>query len=352
MYGIKAGKNNGCRVFIPSHEIPDAGMINKITMLSLEKSSGLAESINRGLERAMPMLTPLSIVLGFVFSGFFIHLRPYVSWFFGIMTFSGALKLRAAEFGATIRSPKPVLFFLAAAHIVMPLLALLAASLGFADQDIVSGFILLFAGPTAVSSFIWVTMYGGDKALCLTLILIDTVLAPLLVPGSLFILMGAKTVIDMSGIAFSLFMMIVVPVVLGVTVNEASKGKIPSVICPYLNPLSKICLMLVIAANTSAIAPRIQLNDPVVWKVALFCILLSSAGFVITKLAALAGKCGAEKSATMFFSGGLRNISAVTTIAVTFFPEAAALPPLLGIVFQQTIAALMGKLLVAKAKDA
>jgi tagaturonate reductase len=319
-------------------------------MFSLEKSMELAKDINRHLERAMPLLTPSSIVLGFAFSGFFIHLRPFVSWLFGIMTFSGALKLRAVEFGVTIRSPKPIFFFFAASHIVMPLIAMFAASLGFANQDIVSGFILLFAGPTAVSGFIWVTMFGGDKALCLTLILIDTMLAPLVVPGSVSLLMGAKTAIDMSGIAFSLFMMVVVPVLLGVTVNEASKGKIPSLVCPYLNPFSKICLILVIAANTSAIAPRIRLSDPVVWKVALFCIILTSAGFVITKLAALAGKCGSEKSVTLFFSGGLRNISAVTTISVTFFPEAAALPALLGIVFQQTIAAVMGKLLVTKTK--
>jgi len=234
----------------------------------------------------------------------------------------------------------------------MPLIALLVASLGFANPDIVSGFVLLFSGPTAVSGFIWVTMFRGDKALCLTLILIDTILAPLVVPGTVSLLMGAKTTIDMSGIAFSLFLMVVLPVFLGVTINEASKGKIPSLVCPYLNPLSKICLMLVIAANTSAIAPRVQLSDPVVWKVALFCVLLSGAGFVIAKLVALAGKCGDEKSITLFFSNGLRNISAVTTIAVAFFPEAAALPTLLGIMFQQTIAAIMGKLLIQKAKDA
>jgi hypothetical protein len=36
------------------------------------------------------------------------------------------------------------------------------------------------------------------------------------------------------------------------------------------------------------------------------------------------------------------------TIAVTFFPQTAALPILLSIVFQQSIAALMGKLLIKK----
>ncbi|MCL2880906.1 MAG: hypothetical protein FWF29_11740, partial [Treponema sp.] len=61
-----------------------------------------------------------------------------------------------------------------------------------------------------------------------------------------------------------------------------------------------------------------------------------------------AARCNPEKSVTMIFCGGLRNISAVTTIAVTFFPEAAALPALLGIVFQQSISALMGRALIRK----
>jgi predicted Na+-dependent transporter len=36
------------------------------------------------------------------------------------------------------------------------------------------------------------------------------------------------------------------------------------------------------------------------------------------------------------------------TIAVTFFPEATALPTLLCIVFQQIIAAVMGKIIIKK----
>ncbi|MDR2136453.1 MAG: hypothetical protein LBO76_07545, partial [Treponema sp.] len=51
-----------------------------------------------------------------------------------------------------------------------------------------------------------------------------------------------------------------------------------------------------------------------------------------------------EKQITVFFSSALRNISAAATLAIEFFPEAAALPALLGIVLQQTMAALMGRL--------
>ncbi|MDR0290544.1 MAG: bile acid:sodium symporter family protein [Treponema sp.] len=306
-----------------------------------------AEAINRRLEQLMPVLTPLGIALGFFLPGVFIHLRPFVPWLFGLMTLAGAMNLRASEFGSTIRSPVPILAFFISTHIIMPLCAMFAAS-GFfgGSPDTVAGFILLFSGPAAVSSFIWVTMFHGDKTLCLTLILLDTMLAPLVVPGTVSLLMGAKVAMDMTGIAVSLVLMVVIPTIIGVTLNETSRGKIPAIVCPYLNPVSKVCLMLVIAANTSPVAKIIRFDDIEVWKIMGLCITLSAGGFLLSKFAAAAIKCNATKSIDLFFTGGLRNISAVTTIAVTFFPEAAALPALLGIMFQQTLSAIMGKLCV------
>jgi predicted Na+-dependent transporter len=55
---------------------------------------------------------------------------------------------------------------------------------------------------------------------------------------------------------------------------------------------------------------------------------------------------------SLFFAAGLRNITAATTIAIAYFPAAAALPTVLGILFQQTTAAIMGRLLMGKAPAA
>jgi predicted Na+-dependent transporter len=306
-----------------------------------------ADDINKHLERLMPVLTPTGIMLGFLLPGIFIHLRPFVPWLFGIITLAGALKLRVAEFGSTIRSPIPIAAFFVSTHVLMPLCTMFTASYLFGDSpNTVVGFILLFSGPAGVSSFIWVTMFKGDKALCLTLILLDTLLAPLVVPGTLLLLMGANVTMDMAGIALSLILMIVVPTIIGVTLNETSRSSIPNVVCPYLNPVSKICLMLVIAANASPVASIIHISDPMVWKIATACVVFSTGGFLLSKLTAVGIRCNREKNVSLFFAGGLRNISAVSTIAVTFFPEAAALPALLGIMFQQTLSAIMAKLFI------
>ena len=305
-----------------------------------------ADAVNRHLERLMPVLTPTGILLGFLLPGIFIHLRSFVPWLFGLITLTGAMRLRVSEFGSTLYSPLPIIAFFISTHVLMPLCAMFAAAHLFGNSpDTVAGFVLLFAGPAGVSSFIWVTMFKGDKALCLTLILLDTLLAPLVVPGTTSLLMGAKVTMDMTGIALSLILMIVVPTIIGITLNETSRGFIPDLACPWLNPFSKICLVLVVAANASPVASIIHISDPMVWKIATACVVLSTTGFVLSKLTALSIRCSRGKNISLFFAGGLRNISAVSTIAVTFFPEAAALPALLGIVFQQTLSAVMGKLL-------
>ena len=305
-------------------------------------------NINNILGRLIPLTTPLAVTIGFLLPDIFIHLRPFVPWLFAMMTFSGALKLKATELGNAVKSPVPILLFFFTSHVLMPVAALLTSSSFFTNTDIIAGYVILFAGPTAVSGFIWVAIFKGDKALGLTLILLDTILAPLIVPVTVYILLGSAVTIHGSGIAISLLFMIVVPTIIGVTMNETSKGKIPTIICPWFDPLAKICLMLVIAANTSAVARSIKLNDPLIWKVAILCIVLTVTGFLLAKLNGIIAKCGEEKTTSLVISGGLRNNSAVMTIAVTFFPEMTVIPTLLSIIFQQMIAAIMGRLILRK----
>jgi predicted Na+-dependent transporter len=304
--------------------------------------------LNHFMDRMIPVTTPLAVALGLFLPDFFLPLRPYVIVLFAIMTFSGALKLTAVELGGAIKNPAPILFFFFTSHILMPAAALYSSSFFINNPDVTAGFVLLFAGPTAVSGFIWVMIFNGDKALGLSLILLDTLLAPFVVPAALSVFLGTKIAMDMRGIAVSLMFMVVVPTIIGVALNETSKGKIPRVICPGFDPFAKFCLMLVIAANSSAIAPIVKFNDPLVWGTAILCIVLTIVGFLLARLNGIAAKCGYEKSAALVIAGGLRNNSAVMTIAVAFFPEAAVLPTLMSIIVQQTIAAIMGKLIIRR----
>jgi predicted Na+-dependent transporter len=313
-----------------------------------QKAAELAVALNGKLERLMPVLTPSGVLLGFLFPQVFIYLRPLVSWLFAVMTLSGALKLRARDLGMAVRNPLPILLFFLSSHVLLPLAVLFITGALFAgDADTISGYVLVYAAPTAVSGFIWVSIYRGDGALALAMILLDTLAAPVVVPGTVSLLLGTRIALDMTGIAVSIILMVVIPTVVGVMVNEISRGKAPPLIVPYLNPVAKVCIVLVIAANASAVAPQVHPGDPKVWAIGALCVGLSALGYLFSKLMCILGRLGPEKKVSIFFAVGLRNISAATTIAIEFFPQAAALPAILGIVFQQTMAAVMGKLLMS-----
>jgi tagaturonate reductase len=154
----------------------------------------------------------------------------------------------------------------------------------------------------------------------------------------------------MAGIAVSLILMVVVPTIIGVGLNEISRGKAPRLLDPYLGPFSKVCLLLVITSNTAAISSQVHFDDVRVWIIAAVSIGFSVLGFICAWLAGILGKFNREKRTTLLFALGLRNTSAAMTLGIEFFPPQAALPAVLGIIFQQTLAALMGKLLLGRAK--
>ncbi len=303
--------------------------------------------LNNLLDKAMPLLTPIGVTCGFMFPDSFIKLKPYVPWLFAVMTLSGAIKLRFAEMKAAIGNPRPIISFFIAAHIIMPFLAFVFGTLfNPQNHDIAAGFVLLFAIPTAVSGFIWNSIFSGLGALSLTLIVLDTLLAPLIVPFTISILLGPLIVFSLSGMALSLIGMVVIPTIIGISVHELTNGSIPKAVGDYLGVISKLFLLLVIAANTSAVAPKVSLNSPGIWLIALQGIGLSASGFILGKLTGFFAHTDEQSRRTLVFSVGLRNISAAATLAIAFFPEQAALPAILGMIFQQTLASFSGRILL------
>ena len=314
--------------------------------------SGTANSINKFLERIFPLLSPMGVALGVLLPGLFIHLRPIIPWLFGTITLSGALKLRVRELGRAASSPLPIIFYFLYAHVVIPLLIFLLSTLIFKnDPDSVTGFVLLYSVPTAVTAFIWISIFRGDSALSLALILLDAILAPLVIPATVRLLLGTSVHLDMTAMAFSLFFMIVIPTILGVVLNELSRGKIPAAADPWLSPFSKVCMVMMIASNSASVAPQIRPNDPHFWIIALVCIGFIIMNFISARLMGIAGKFGREKQVSLFFASGLRNTSAAMTLGTEFFPAAAALPPILGIMLQQITAGIFGRILLRGKKD-
>jgi tagaturonate reductase len=314
-------------------------------VLSPQKLAGI---INSSLERAFPLLISLGVILGVVLPWVFIDMRSIVPFLFGTVTLVGALKLRVRELGKTIASPLPILLYFLTARVFMPLIVFAFSSLVFNNPDIVAGYVLLYAVPTAVTGFIWVSLYKGDPALGLTLILLDTIFAPIVVPATVRLLLGGGINLDMTGMIVSLTLMIVIPTIAGVALNESSRGKIPALLTPYLAPLSKLLMILVVAANASAVAPQIRFDNPQMWLIIAASVIFIVLSFFCARFAATAGKLNREKEVAFLFASSLRNSASAMTLAIRYFPEIAALPAVLGIMLQHNTAAVMGRIFYGK----
>lgn len=303
--------------------------------------------LNRVLEKMMPILTPISVVIGVLLTAWLLPLTYLVPWIFAFMTFSGSLNSSFSDLKRVILHPKRILICLVILHVVMPIIAFGVGNLFFfGDTYTITGIVLAFVIPTGIMSLIWVSIYKGNVALTLSIIILNTMLSPIIITYSLKLLVGSSVEIDQWGMMSGLFWMIVVPSLLGMLLNQATKGRVKTTLSPKLAPLTKVGLGIVVAINSAAVAPYLA---EVSWKlvgIIVTVFLLAFCGYVIGGLAAkYLFRWDYEDIVALTFNSGMRNISAGAVIAITFFPAPVAIPVISCMLIQQLLASFFGQML-------
>lgn len=144
----------------------------------------MLKKFNSFIEKWMALVTPTCLLLGVCFPDIAKCGLPYVPAVFAFMTFAGALKSRFKDVANVFRHPGSLLIIMLLVHVVIPTAACGAGHLFFGNNmELITGMVLEFAVPTAVVSLMWVTIYDGNSPLSLSLVVLDTVLAPFLIPG-------------------------------------------------------------------------------------------------------------------------------------------------------------------------
>ncbi|MEK4532869.1 bile acid:sodium symporter family protein [Solibacillus sp. FSL K6-1554] len=305
----------------------------------------MVQLLNQFIQKWMPVLTPLSLVIGVLLEKIGTHFLFLVPVLFAVMTFISSLNLKFRDIKVFKQYPKTILFVIAFLHILMPLWAFFLAELIFDDRLLTIGFLISVAVPTGVTSVIWVTISKGNLPLSLAIILIDTLLAPILMPLILHLVVGESISLNTSALIFDLIWMIVLPSILGILVNEWTKGKLFEQYGKPMSLVSKLCLFGIIMINSSAIAPYVKTIDLELAKVIAVVLFLAVSGYVFSLvLGRLLWKSEADQ-ATFVFNGGMRNIAVGVVIATTYFPSKVAMPVVFGMLFQQVLASIFYKII-------
>lgn len=288
----------------------------------------------------MFLIVPGSLVLGFFFSGPLLQFVSLVPYLFAFVTLTMAIGCSLDALRVVLLRPLPILWSLSIAHVVLPLIAFGMGSLLFgASSPYTIGFVLFALIPLGVSSVIWVSLSGGSIALMLALVVVDSALSPLIVPSGIQLFFGTGLEVDNGKLMGDLLLIVVVPTIVGVLLNQLTRGRINEVVRPVAAPISKLCFVAVVALNASAIEPYVmQLRgDLLVLAPAVIALvgICYGAGF----LSALPFR-NHELLVTLSYASGMRNISLGIVLALGYFSPQAAVPVVLGIMIQQPVATL------------
>lgn len=305
----------------------------------------MLQRCNRFLEKWMFLVTPCCLAAGVLFPSVAGLGVPYVPLVFAFMTFIGGLKSSFRDIAAVFRSPLPLLACLVTLHLVLPAAACGLGRLLFPDNpNVVTGMVLEFSVPAAVVGLMWVSIYRGNSPLSLALVILDTLLAPFLIPLTLRLLVGSQVAIDTSRMMEELIFMIALPALLAMVLNQLSRDRVKETWPARLAPYSKFCLIFVVTANSSEVAPYIRHLNAQRLLAAGCILLLATCGYVIGWLLALLFRQPHDITVSMIYGAGMRNISAGAVIASTYFPAEVVFPVMIGTLFQQILAALFGML--------
>lgn len=299
--------------------------------------------INKTMEKIMALFIPVSLVFGIIFSAALHDFSALIPWIFAFMTFAGSLNSTFASLKQAMLSPLPLVLTIFFLHLFMPLFALGIGHVVFSgDLFTITGLVLAMAIPTGISSVVWVAMYRGNVALSLAVILIDTMLSPLIVPFTMSILVGGNIEMDVFSMTQGLILMIVIPSIAGMLLNQLVKGKSIEKLSANLSPFSKIGMGFVVMLNGAVVAPYLLDVSVKLLAIAIVVFIIACSGYIISFLFGKLFKQDKETVIALMFNGGMRNISAGAVIAISYFPAAVAVPVVMGMLFQQTLASVFG----------
>ena len=293
--------------------------------------------LNNWIANNIPFLILAALIAGLLFPTQLGVFSPYVGYMMIFQTFANSL-------GGGFRDLAQVTML--TLHVLMPVIALGAGVLIFPQNPLYTlSLVLVESSPAAVSSLIWMTIGGGSTGICLSTVLLDSLLSPLILPLTLRLLCGTMVALDTLGLIKSLMVMVVIPAAAAMFLCRVWGRERCSHLKTQLALPSKLVLLLIVSANVTRCADSLRhLNISLALLVCcslVMRVLGLTIGFGISRLFRLPYDTGLAVSV----NSGMRNNSAAATLAAQYFPSDVVLSPSVSPVLSQLSVSLAIRLL-------
>lgn len=300
-------------------------------------------SFNSFIERHITFVAPTCVLLGVLTSRWFSSYQWLAAYFFTVMAFQGSLSSDFSALKDVGRHPLPVFVVIGFLHLLMPVLGYLLGMIFFHnDMHLVTGIVIEQIVPAGMMGMTWAELYGGNMALSLSIMVLDTLVSPFLLPAVLSVILGTAVRIPAWPMMRSMILMIVIPSLLALTLNQVTHGKAKETLRPKLTPFARIAMICVMTLNSTKVAPYLLHLKPLYILVLLFMLFIIVFAYFVMFGITILMREKVKNATTMIFSGGIRNISVGAVLAARYFPGGAIFPVLVGTLFQQMLAGILG----------
>lgn len=239
-----------------------------------------------------------------------------------IVLFGMGITLTPNDFKRVARNPLQVILGTIAHYVIMPFIAFLLVHLFGLTGAAAVGVILVGSAPSGTSSNVMSFLSGGDVALDVSIGLLSTLLAPVMIPTLLKLLAGKWVNVPFSSMFFSAFQIVVIPIVLGIIVHTIFKEHVQKVIeiMPLISQVAILVIILaVLSANSKTIlAVSTLILVPVIILHNLLGYLL---GYGFSKLM----KMDTPQQKAITFEVGMQDSALASTLVISFFEPASAI---------------------------
>jgi len=231
------------------------------------------------------------------------------------------LGLKLEDFGRVLKTPKDFIVGFISQLIILPIVAYVLILIFRAPPEIAIGVMIIAAAPGGVTSNIMTKFADGDVALSISLTAIISLLSIITVPLIIFTSAGILGITEMSqnismtGIALKMFLVVTVPVILGMIIRKVAENFIASKVGIF----NKLNIVLFVIFFFAAFYEEKENLISFIMQAGLITLILNVSMMVIAYYIAKAFTSGIKQMRCIALECGLQNGTLAIFVSTQIF---------------------------------
>lgn len=298
----------------------------------------------------MFLLVTFSAAAGAVFSKRILVLEDWGPWLLAGITFLSGIKIRVRDFSRVLAAPGQLAVAFLINYVLVPAFMVAVARLTLGEYpDLVAGIVITAAMPPGVTSALWAAIGRGNLPLTVSVVSVTSVLTPIMAPLIMLAALGKSVTFDAASMVASLLTLMVLPTVLGVLLNESTRGLAAERLHVIPGIISKLLLFLLVAVNTAQGWPQIA-GLPISIILLLFGVgmVVIVLGLAVGYLVAKALGSGLPERLSHAYMASIRNTSAGIVVALAYFGALSVAPIVVIVLINQQMVTLAYSLVFSR----